>query len=120
MDKTFSPSYSSSQITYVEAEAVEFSRFCFRFRFHRKKTASSFRFRFHIPGVRVWRRTEFEILSTQIKKNERFDDNSKASQRQQANNYCPQRQLQTQQNSHNAKDEAETNKQQTITLTIKQ
>ena len=37
MDKTFSP----SQITY--AEAVGFSRF----RFHRKRTASSFRF--HIP-----------------------------------------------------------------------
>jgi len=35
MDKTFSPSYSSSQITY--AEAVEFSRF----RFHRKRTAST-------------------------------------------------------------------------------
>ena len=52
MGKTFSPSYSSSQITYVEAEAVCFSRF--RFRFHRKRTAStasasSFRFRFHIP-----------------------------------------------------------------------
>ena len=47
MDKTFSPSYSLSQITYVEAEAVDFSRF----RFHRKRTASasSFRFRFHIP-----------------------------------------------------------------------
>jgi len=44
LDKTFSPSYLSSQITYVEAEAVEFSRF----RFHRKRTASSFRF--HIPG----------------------------------------------------------------------
>ena len=34
MDKTFSPSYSSSQKT--NAEAVEFSRFCFRF---------------HIPGL---------------------------------------------------------------------
>ena len=45
MDKTFSPSYYSIQITYVEAEAVEFSRF--RFHFHRKRTAS----RFHIPGV---------------------------------------------------------------------
>ena len=53
MDKTFSPSYSSSQITYVEAEAVDFSRFCFRFRFHRKRiasTASASGFRFHIPG----------------------------------------------------------------------
>ena len=30
-DKTSSPSYSSSQITYVEAEAVDFSRF------HRKR-----------------------------------------------------------------------------------
>jgi len=29
MDKTFSPTYSSSQITYVEAEAVEFLRFLF-------------------------------------------------------------------------------------------
>ena len=52
--KLFSPSYSSSQITNVEAEAVAFSRF--RFRFHRKRTASnafasSFRFRFHIPGA---------------------------------------------------------------------
>ena len=37
MDKTFSPSYSSSQVTYVEAEAVELSRF----RFHRKRTAST-------------------------------------------------------------------------------
>ena len=44
--------------SYVEAEAVDFSRFCFRFRFHRKRTAStasassfSFRFRFHIPGL---------------------------------------------------------------------
>ena len=40
--------------SYVEAEAVDFSRFCFRFCFHRKRTAStasasSFRFRFHIP-----------------------------------------------------------------------
>ena len=42
---------------YVEAEAVEFSRFRvrFRFRLHRKRTASiafasSFRFRLHIPG----------------------------------------------------------------------
>ena len=54
MEKTFSPSYSSSQITYVEAEAIGFSRF--RFRFHRKRTAFTasassfrFRFRFHIP-----------------------------------------------------------------------
>ena len=39
MDKTFSPSCSSSQIIYVEAEAAELSRF--RFRFHRKRTASS-------------------------------------------------------------------------------
>ena len=39
----FSPSIIPS---YVEAEAVEFSRF----RFHRKGTAPSFRFRFHIPG----------------------------------------------------------------------
>ena len=38
MDKTFSPSYFSSQITYVEAEAVDLSRF----RFHRKRTASAF------------------------------------------------------------------------------
>ena len=45
----FSPSILPS---YVEAEAVEFSHF--RFRFHRKRTsstasASSFRFRFHVP-----------------------------------------------------------------------
>ena len=39
MDKTFSPSCSPSQITYVEAEAVGFSHF--RFRFHRKRTAST-------------------------------------------------------------------------------
>jgi len=39
MDKNFSPSCSSSQITYVEAEAVEFSRF--RFRFHRERNAST-------------------------------------------------------------------------------
>ena len=37
MDKTFSPSYSPSQKTYVEVEAVRFSRF----RFHRKRTAST-------------------------------------------------------------------------------
>jgi len=43
MDKTFSSSYSPSQITYVEAETLGFSRF----RFHRKRTASSFRF--HVP-----------------------------------------------------------------------
>ena len=51
----FSPSILPS---YVEAEeeAVDFSRF--RFRFHRKSTAStafasSFRFRFHIPGFSI-------------------------------------------------------------------
>ena len=33
--------------SYVEAEAVDFSRF----RFHRKRTAFSFRFGFHIPGT---------------------------------------------------------------------
>jgi len=38
--QNFFGSYSSSQITCVEAEEVEFSRF--RFRFHR--------FRFHIPA----------------------------------------------------------------------
>jgi len=37
MNKKFLPSYYSSQITYVEAEVVEFSRF----RFHRKRTAST-------------------------------------------------------------------------------
>ena len=37
MDKTFSPTYFSSQMTYVEAEAVEFSGFSF----HRKRTAST-------------------------------------------------------------------------------
>jgi len=37
MDKTFSPCYSSSHITYVEAEAEGF----LRFRFHRKRTAST-------------------------------------------------------------------------------
>jgi len=51
MDKTFSPSYSSSQITYVEAEAEEFSRF--RFHFHRKRTASTSNFRFYIPSLNM-------------------------------------------------------------------
>ena len=37
MDKTFLPSYSSSLITSVEAEVVEFS--CFHF--HRKRTTST-------------------------------------------------------------------------------
>ena len=49
MDKNFLPSYCSIQLTYVEAEAVEFSPF----RFHRKttaSTASASSFRFHIPG----------------------------------------------------------------------
>ena len=36
--------------SYVEAKAVDFSRFCF----HRKMTASSFRFRFHIPESKLW------------------------------------------------------------------
>ena len=35
MDKTFSPSYSPSQITYAEAVGIS------RFRFHRKRTASA-------------------------------------------------------------------------------
>jgi len=52
MVKTFSSSYSPSQITYVEAEAVGFSRFCF----HTERTTStastsSFHFRFHIPDM---------------------------------------------------------------------
>ena len=34
--------------SYVEAETVDFSRFCF----HRKRTASSFRF--HIPESKLW------------------------------------------------------------------
>ena len=53
MDKHFSPSYSLSQITRVEAEGVEFSRF----RFHRKRTASASAssFHFHLPGLNtVW------------------------------------------------------------------
>ena len=42
--------------SYVEAEAVEFSRVCFCFRSHRKRSAStasasSFCFRLHIPNV---------------------------------------------------------------------
>ena len=48
----FSPSILPS---YVEAEAVEFSRFCVRFRFHRKRTASAVSassFRSHIPGFK--------------------------------------------------------------------
>ena len=47
-DKTFSPNYSSSQITHVEAEAIDF----LRFRFHRKRTASDSSFRFHIPALK--------------------------------------------------------------------
>ena len=48
MDKNFSPSYSSSQTTYVEAESVKF----LRFRFHSKRTASkASSFRFHIPAL---------------------------------------------------------------------
>jgi len=42
MGKTISPSYSSSQITYVEVEMVEFSRF----RFHR--------FYFQLPLPHPW------------------------------------------------------------------
>ena len=47
-----------------------------------------------VSCARVWRRTEFEILSTQIKKKGKSVDNSKAShpvstQRQKTNNYCP-------------------------------
>ena len=39
MDRNFLPSYSLIQTTYEEAEAIELSRFYFRF--HRKKTAST-------------------------------------------------------------------------------
>ena len=39
--------FPSILLSYVEAEAVEFSRF----HFHRKRTASSFRLRFHIPAA---------------------------------------------------------------------
>jgi len=49
MDKTFSPSYSSSQIAYVEAEAVAF----LRFRFHRKRTASK-ESSFQLPLPHPW------------------------------------------------------------------
>ena len=49
MDKTFSPSYSLGQITYVEAEGVEFSRF----RFHRKRTASTAS-SFQLPLPHPW------------------------------------------------------------------
>jgi len=52
MDKTFSPSYYSIQITYVEAEAVEFSRF--RFHFHRKRTASTSLVFFRFPLPHPW------------------------------------------------------------------
>jgi len=48
MDKTFSPSYFSSQITYVEAEAVEFPLPLPQKR--TASTASASSFRFHIPG----------------------------------------------------------------------
>ena len=73
--------FSSSILpSYMEAEAVDFSRF----RFHRKSTAStasSFRFRFHIPGgnaqflngSKVWKHfaecsSDYEITTT-IKQN---------------------------------------------------
>ena len=51
----FSPSILPS---YVEAEAMEFSRFRVRVRFHRKRTASTasastFCFRFHIPALYI-------------------------------------------------------------------
>ena len=70
--------------------------------------------------ARVRRRTELEILSTRIRKGK--SHNSKAShsvstQREQAINYCRQKQRQTQQNPHNAKDDAETNNQ-AITSTL--
>ena len=50
--------------SYVEAEAVDFSRF--RFRFHRKSTAStasasSFRFRFHIPDYNKFYAVFFKV-----------------------------------------------------------
>jgi len=64
MDKTFSPSYSSSQINYVEAEAVEFSRFPF----HRKRTASTASassFRFHIADLK-FRPEKPEIISVSL------------------------------------------------------
>ena len=53
--------------SYVEAEAVDFSRF--RFRFHRKSTAStasasSFRFRFQIPDLNI-NMTDLQSLWTQ-------------------------------------------------------
>jgi len=53
MDKKFSPSYSSSQTTYVEAEAVEFSRF----RFNRQRTASTASASTSLGGgnIFVWR-----------------------------------------------------------------
>ena len=62
----------------------------------------------------------WEILSTRIRK--RKSHNSKVShsvstQREQAINYCRQKQRQTQQNPHNAKDDAETNNQ-AITSTL--
>ena len=53
MDKTFSPSYSPCQITYVEAEVVGFSRF--RFCCHKKRTASTSSFRSHIPPLNIAR-----------------------------------------------------------------
>ena len=56
MDKTFSPSYDPSQITYVEAEAVGFSRFHFR-RKRIASTASASSFRFHIPGANTIKNT---------------------------------------------------------------
>ena len=57
MDKTFSLSYSSSQITYVEAQAVEFSRFSFRL---------------HIPGRKANTRSDrVDNLKTAMKKSRR-------------------------------------------------
>ena len=60
MDKTFSPRYSPSRITY--AEAVGFSRF----RFHRKRPASSSCF--HIPVLKYYLLRTQNITSSSLSK----------------------------------------------------
>ena len=74
-----------------------------------------------VSCARVWRRNEFEILRTQIKKNGKSVDNSKASHPVHAaptskQLLLPERTANST-NPSNEKDEAETN-HQTITITL--
>ena len=76
---------------------------------------------YFVSCARVRRRTEFEILSTPIKKKGKSVDNSKAShpvstQRQQTNNTAPETTADST-NPRTAEEEAETN-QQALTITL--